>query len=259
MLGAGASASAGCPLMRGFIDRARDYRVQGVFSPVEEIDVRIALDLYNALRVSFSITEEDVENVENILSLADLSKLVGKPPIQNLAQPHLSDHLRRFIDAVITKSVNVPNPLSPAWQGREANGPLIYKQLIRALAYHGSRITVFTTNYDCLVEYACYCMGISFTYNRALADGVEILKLHGSSNWLQCSNVDCERHKEVRVSPIQHRPRGADLDSGYLETVDTNCEKCGSQLTPMVVPPTWAKDVDNHTLRETWSRAVEVL
>src|SRR5438309_1109512 len=82
LLGAGASVSAGCPLMKGFIDRARDYLTLGLFSGREEADVRISLDLYNALRAKFSVTEEDIENVENLLSLADLARLLHNPPIR---------------------------------------------------------------------------------------------------------------------------------------------------------------------------------
>src|SRR5262245_54121759 len=81
MLGGGASVCAGGPLMKDFIDRARDYRTQGLFKGQELDDVTSALRLYDQLRASFSITEEDIENVENILSLADLSRRISGPPI----------------------------------------------------------------------------------------------------------------------------------------------------------------------------------
>lgn len=258
LLGAGASVSSGCPVMKGFIDRARDYVELRRFSEAEEEDVRISLGLYNALRARFSITEEDVENVENLLSLADLSRLLGKPPIEELARKDLSDHVRRFINAIITKSVTVPGPRAAAWQGSDARGPLVYKGLVRALAYHSRRVTVLTMNHDCLVEYACYCMGLPFTYNRDLADGVEILKLHGSINWLRCPKSGCPSDSRVSVHPVRHVPHGGG-EMGYLDIEENRCDECGTLLTPVVVPPTWSKDVDNTVLRQTWSRAVEVL
>ena len=259
MLGAGASAGAGCPLMRGFIDRARDFLDQGLFSPSERGDVQITLDLYRDLRAQFSISEEDIENIEDLLSLVDLASLISRPPIDSLSRSGLADHVRRFIDAVVAKSARVPGPHSPAWCGSASAGPLVLKALTRALAYLGNNVTVLTTNYDCLVEYACYCMGLPFTYNRSLGEGVEVLKLHGSHNWVRCSHVGCPAHANPQVSPIEHHAHDAGSDVGYLGRVKTLCEACGSQLTPVIVPPTWAKHVDNEALRETWSRAVCVL
>ena len=103
--------------MRGFIDRARDYLQRGVFSGTEVDDVRMSLDLYNTLRTKFSITEEDIENVENVLSLADLGRLLDYHPIKKLSKRTLSDHVRRFIDAVITKSWRSRRWLSEAMYG----------------------------------------------------------------------------------------------------------------------------------------------
>ena len=50
MLGAGASAGAGVPVMRGFVDRARDYLAQGFFPTDDEKHVRRALNFYESLR-----------------------------------------------------------------------------------------------------------------------------------------------------------------------------------------------------------------
>jgi hypothetical protein len=241
--------------MKAFIDRARDYLTLGYFSDSEREDVGISLELYDALRAKFSITEEDVDNIENLLCLADLGRLVNKSPITKLSTPFLSDHVRRFIISVITKSVSVPGPNAAEWQGPDDRGPLAFKTLLRALAYHGRGATVLTLNYDCLVEYACYCMGLPFTYDVKHGQGVEILKLHGSANWLFCSNPGCASENRVKVYPIRHAVRRKGDRAGYLET-DPKCPECRERLTPLVVPPTWSKDVDKDVLRQTWSRAV---
>ncbi len=254
LLGAGASAPANCPLMRGFIDRARDQLKRHLFTESEAVAVETALELYGSLRISLSITEEDIENVENLLSLADLSRVIKNPPLEMLSDPHLSDRLRRFIDAVITKSVNIPKPTSPAWLG-PAN---VYAQLVRALAYLGNHVTVITVNYDCLLEYACSCMGLPYTYKRSYP-GTEILKLHGSINWLRCPNLSCKGHAELKISPIRHVPHATDPDIGYIERCEKTCSICEEELTPLLVPPTWTKSMEDPILSETWSRAVRAL
>jgi hypothetical protein len=245
--------------MRGFIDRARDLAKIGMFSTSEMEAVTAALNLYDSLRTDFSITEEDIENVENLLSLADLSRILRTSPVNALMPSGLSDHLRRFIDAVITKSISIPGPASPLWLEYGAERLTPYKQLTRSLAHYGERITVITLNYDCLIEYTCYCMGLPFTYNRALSPGAEILKLHGSTNWLRCPNQSCDRRGEPYVSEIKHVPGVTSSDTGHIERSDANCVECRQPLTPIIVPPSWTKDIDAPILRETWSRAANAL
>src|SRR5262245_42554650 len=74
LLGAGASADAGCPLMRDFIDRARDFRTTGKFSPSETESVDAALKLHSDIRTQFHLTELDSENIETLMSIADFKK-----------------------------------------------------------------------------------------------------------------------------------------------------------------------------------------
>ncbi len=257
LLGAGASASVGCPVMRDFIDLARDYLQTGVFSAEEAFDVEASLNLYYELRTAFSITEQEVDNVENLLSIADLSQLVEHPPLDKLRDESIPLRLRRFIDAVVSKSVRMPSPASAGWlEGDQALG---YRRLVEALAWHGQRVSVITTNYDCALEYACYCMGLPFTYSRSDDGALEILKLHGSLNWLRCSNRECPEHDELIVSPLRHQAREQDGDVGHVARVDDTCATCGERLTPMIVPPTWIKQFDNNVLRDAWSRALSVL
>jgi NAD-dependent SIR2 family protein deacetylase len=258
LLGAGASAAAGCPVMRGFIDRAIDFERLGRFAESEMPDIHAALGLYHAVRAHFQITEEDSENIENLLSLADLAnRLISNPPLEDLKNPELSDQLRRFIEAVITKSISISSPTSPDWpEGGGSANP--YGNFVRALAYLGRRVTVITLNYDCVLEYACYCLGLPFTYHRDAGDGLEILKLHGSSNWVRCRTEGCSNYGHLAISEIKHCPAEHDANDGFIERVRSVCEVCGNQLSPLIIAPTWAKSFDAE-LKKTWTRAVEAI
>ena len=84
LLGAGASAHVGGPLVRGFIDLAQDGIRHGEFFENEIEDIEKSLDFYNSLKNSFSLTEEDIDNVENLLAFADLSPIVLTNKIRKL-------------------------------------------------------------------------------------------------------------------------------------------------------------------------------
>ena len=260
LLGAGVSAPLGCPLMRGFIDLGRDYLSGGLFSAEEKDDVETVLNLYQTLRTQLSITEEDIENIENILSLVDLSKFIRSNPVKVLQDDLLPDRTRRFIDAVLTKSATVPRPESNVWCETVPNSAVSpYKTFIRALAHHGENITILTLNYDCIIEYICYCMGLPFTYRRDLGPGVEIIKLHGSNNWVQCSNEECPEKHKLSVTEIFFKASSDGADSGYIDRGErTTCVSCKTPLTPYIVPPTWTKDINNPVLRNNWTRAAKV-
>lgn len=259
LLGAGASAGAGCPIMRGFIDLATDFLADGKFTGSEIDDVKATLDLYNAIRRSFAITEEDVENIETILSLADLEAIVGKGPIPELSTPGISNSVRSFIERVITKAGRVASPDSARWLDTRTDGPMIYKKLVHALASQQGKVTVITLNYDCLFEYTCHCLGVPFTYNHLLGEGIEILKLHGSVNWLRCANEQCEKKSTVRISPLDYVETSSDLKEGYIDRKDKICDSCGENLIPVIIPPTWAKRIDEKFIQPFWSRSLELL
>ena len=159
-------------------------------------------------------------------------------------------------------SSRAASPTSPAWVGRGArdNSLVIYDALARAMAFYGDRLTVITLNYDCLLEYSCYCLGIPFTYHRGFDEGgVEILKLHGSINWVRCPDRRCAWRDHTWVPPLEHVPAGAETEAGHVQPKRLECPECGLDLVPVIVPPTWAKEIDDEFIRASWSRAIDVL
>jgi NAD-dependent SIR2 family protein deacetylase len=257
LLGAGASASVGAPLMRGFIDRARDFAKLNLFGPDTLNDVSATIDFYDSLRSYFRITEEDIENVENLLSLAELADLIPNLPFSDSLHPQLANSIRRFVEAVLVKAIRLPAPDSPQWLGLDF-GP-VHKRLVAALAHYGKKISVITLNYDCVLEYACYSMGVPFTYDRGRGEGVEILKLHGSINWLSCRQPSCLEHGKVHVAELRYESITHEPDTGTVEPLIPDCPSCSTQLRPHIVPPTWAKPLDDDTLRQAWARAFNQL
>lgn len=257
ILGAGASAPAGAPLIRGFIDQARDFEKLGLFSGDTTEDVRASIEFYDSLRSFFKFTEEDIENIENLLSLAELTTLIPSLPITASGSPFIEESTKRFVEAVLVKAIRVAAPSSDEWLGLE--GGLPHKYLVGALAHYKDEVSVIALNYDCLLEYVCFCMGVPFTYSRSHGEGIEILKLHGSTNWSICANATCPRNQEAVVSPLEYHPLDDGEPLGTIEAASGTCSTCTYPLQPLIVPPVAGKQLEHPALRHTWERAFSAL
>jgi NAD-dependent SIR2 family protein deacetylase len=76
---------------------------------------------------------------------------------------------------------------------------------------------------------------------------VELLKLHGSLNWLYCPTCTSIRitPKEKRISTIADKPLA--------------CDQCDTRIIPIIIPPTFLKVMGNHHLQRIWKIAEERL
>jgi len=111
------------------------------------------------------------------------------------------------------------------------------------------KYTIFTTNFDTLIESAATTLGIPFStivtesdYEDYLKDTTRhpnpVFKLHGSANWAKPSD------------PSDHKVRASIFDS-YRDF--------GESLVPLVVPPTWKKGDLAPMFAEIWRGARNAL
>ena len=86
------------------------------------------------------------------------------------------------------------------------------------------------------------------------------LKLHGSLNWLQCTNRICRMANTIVVEGSGEK----DIDLDALARVCTtpygrdwhNCRACHSAMTPLLIPPLLHKQImDNGVIRSVWGHA----
>ena len=154
--------------------------------------------------------------------------------------------MRNFVTTILKRNVQLPSIKSPDWVGLAD---------CHSLACSQGKVSIITLNYDCALEYASYCMGLPFTYNCNYSEGAEILKLHGSLNWFRCSNERCNK---TWISPLEFSPKGEE-QIGIISLSNVSCPTCKNNGVPIIVPPTWSKSLDFSVLRDTWSRAIQVL
>ena len=140
----------------------------------------------------------------------------------------------------------------------------LHRKLIVALRKANQlRNTVFvSTNYDILIDNALteeyvhqidLDYGVEFRNFRRPGDwsrprrenSISLFKPHGSLNWLYCPTC-----AELEITP-KEKSVFTRLISEYA---DKTCPECGSVYSPLIVPPTFYKDLNNVFLASIWNR-----
>jgi len=260
-LGAGASASDGAPLQGDLFKEyfsscqtEKDYRISSEMDQrlVEFFKMFFGIDIKSGdlNNISFPTFEEILGILELALnkeeSFKDYSSTPDKPYIQRIREDLI------FLIAII-----------------------LDKKLRRKVKYHRklvsrlerdqelSKTGFISLNYDILIDNALVDIyprhdldyGVEFTnfekrdnWKRPEAKkSVCLYKLHGSLNWLYCPTCISLTltPKEKRVAKLVFNPQ--------------NCESCGSEMVPTIIPPTFFKVTSNFYLQEVWHKAEKAL
>ena len=75
------------------------------------------------------------------------------------------------------------------------------------------------------------------------------LKLHGSLNWLKCTNSKCS---------VYGAPMAVDALGLQLRSRDSKCYQCGFELEPLLIPPAYRKRFDEASaIAKQWRIALD--
>ncbi len=126
-------------------------------------------------------------------------------------------------------------------------------------------LSFFTTNYDLLLDNSLiealggpgapgqidYAVDFSEpdSWTTVSASAVPLCKIHGSLNWMYCPVCN-----SLRYTPLE---KG--IVALYEDTYSITCSKCESVYQPLIVPPTFFKDMSNVFLSAIWRRTEEEL
>lgn len=80
-----------------------------------------------------------------------------------------------------------------------------------------------------------------------MAETICLLKLHGSLNWLYCPTCI-----SLEITPLEK-------SASRLVHESKRCERCNSNIAPIIVPPTFFKVMSNHFLEQIWHKTDLIL
>ena len=260
-LGAGASASEGAPLQGNlFMEYFRhsqtgiDYRISNEMDQrlVEFFKTFFGIDIKhrNLNSVPFPTFEEIIGMLEIALnreeSFKNYSLTPDNPQIQRIREDLI------FLIAIV---------LDKKLRGEFKH----HRNLVNRLKEEQklSKTGFVSLNYDILIDnalvdiYPNYDLdyGVEFTNFEKHDDwkrpetqkAVSLYKLHGSLNWLYCPTC-----VSLTLTPKEKR-------AATLVFEPQKCGICGSEMIPIIIPPTFFKVMSNFYLQEIWHKAENAL
>lgn len=258
-MGAGASASEGAPVQTNlFKDYFNLIRARNSYvTPEHERE----LATFFALMFDIDVDNGNLDNAlfptfEEALGVLDLANLKNES-FKDFSNINFASNsgrikfLRLYLVYLMADIID----------SRLRTSQNIHRKLVRKLKTNRDLAnTIFlTTNYDILCDNAILDLypnnkvdyGVDFvnfnegTLERPDLTSIKLFKLHGSLNWLHCSTCN-----NLKITPYE---KGV-----YKLMVDPSssyCQKCETVYSPIIVPPTFYKDLSNVFLSQVWNRA----
>jgi hypothetical protein len=264
-LGAGASKAEGAPLQGELFC---EYFSSNMYkTSIDQMDRELAT--FFLLMFGIDVDRSDVSNVdfptfEEVLGLTDLAILRKEAfrsfDIENRATN--SGRLRFIGQYLVFLLAKV---LDAKLQDRAD----IHRRLVQALknANMLKEVIFVSTNYDILIDNVLTELydenfdldyGIDFRnfekpddWKRPRRENrIALFKPHGSLNWLFCPACN-----ELEITPKEKGVVTRLISDFRLSA----CPECGSVYLPLIVPPTFYKDLNNVFLSSIWNRTDNAL
>lgn len=274
ILGAGASAKAGAPLLNDFLDVARRLERD----PSQQISdeqgraFRLVFEGIAELGTVYEKARLDSDNLEAVFAAFEMAKLfkrLGRLTPDQLQ--NLPDAMRTVIVETLERTVRFP--LVGSLESSTVSAPEPYEpfvNLFRRDTPHADRVAVITFNYDLAIDYALHRAGFHIDYGLQPLPHLNqfpLLKLHGSLNWLECEQCGVAAYRmdnyfrRYQFDPWRATQWFRFAMTGPLQN-DT-FEHCNGNLkdprVPMLVPPTWNKGEHHQRIASVWAHAARHL
>jgi hypothetical protein len=256
ILGAGASAEAGAPLMDKFLDEAekllRSGRAKAYAEQFELVFKGIA-----ALQAVFAKSLVDTRNLESVFSAFEIATLIGS--LHDLSADEVSKlvpAMRTVIFHTLEQTVRYPI------QGAKVVAPEPYVSFVEDVHKRGvKRTCIVTFNYDLAIDFAFrkYSLHYGLDGRPKPSDALEILKLHGSLNWTRCTKC-----REVFAWPLSELGSLFPMADQLYTTISVvehlpavSHPGCGGhgEKEPIIIAPALSKGDAQSGIGRVWQRA----
>jgi NAD-dependent SIR2 family protein deacetylase len=259
-LGAGASAAEGAPLQSDLFLKYFQLVQSRPDKPAHAKELQLLFKEIFGINVTKknleSITFPTFEEVLGIVDLADIKKESFKN-FPNLTPTADGSRIRAIRFYLLFLLADIIHSLR--------SKAILHRQLVNNLNRTDTikNVTFLTTNYDILCDNALLDLwpdklveyGVDFvdyregSFKRPGKSGIPFFKLHGSLNWFHCPT--CNNLRLTRQGKAAY-----DL---IFNPLNAKCKRCKTIFSPVIVPPTFYKDLSKVFLSDVWYRAETAL
>lgn len=250
LVGAGFSCPFGYPVMRSFFDEANRRK------ELADQDRTFLRELRKRANEKEGMYTGDRADLEHVLSFATMDFAGVKAATNGVTE---AARLRTILAKVF----------GPSGDGQSLFGiaGALRNFLGQFLPLPGERLVFITTNYDCLLEYGLWQVGtpayLPFDYEHIEQRGglydqnnqkVVLCKLHGSVNWFRDSQGSMVVDSQIRncvFIDAAHKPHDMPLPAAMMNNPLVQ--------DPLIVPPTYFKQVVHPAIENCWSTASTAL
>lgn len=265
VLGAGASAEAGCPVMKNFLDRSRELALLGGFDQFED-DYRRVNRFQTVLQRAHAKSTIDIENIESVFTAVEMGIAVGGLP--DLPEKDLlatRRSLLRLIVGTLQSTQLISIQRHPESRGAFHCGPNGYKQFANLVndikrSKVGHSVGIITFNYDVGLEIALGSNRIPIAYSLTeppASDAVPVCKLHGSVNWYRSQDSEARVSTWSAIEAFDAQLGREDVSTPTHFDVQRVLDAKG--VEPLIVPPSESKAEGRSVLKCVWTQAFKML
>lgn len=258
ILGAGASVSAGAPVMRDFLDCARALLGSGASGESKQA-FETVFRYIDYLQRAHSKVAFSLYNLESVFGAFEMLELLG---LDKLADIKPVEAMRELICKTLEQTISCPRT-NEAPYFRPPKG---YAQFVRGLSEYqekwGQSTSLITFNYDIALEIALVAQGRGIDYGldaHVHQNRIKVLKLHGSINWYGSKDSELE---VLEVKNLLNRERmrsfanhGKDIPLTVLGHRPTHQPDGSVNRVPLIVPPSLSKGAEQAVLQRVWTAA----
>lgn len=265
IMGAGASADCGAPLMRQFFDKAAELHRQGVLGGIAA-DYDLVMRAMTELQRVNAKTALDLYNLESVWGAFEMAGITGRlGPLRGTEVEEAIPALKRLIVATVEGSTRFP--VNQANSGQWGWGWLSgYDPMARALARAmrektARRTSVLTFNYDIALEMSFLRAGVPFDYclHPEIPPGhMPLCKLHGSIGWTQLQDGLIVPATLPKECPQDCALGQTTVHIHLGERLRQQAAGKGDGVA-MIVPPTDSKLGHRRALAQVWRHAADQL
>ncbi len=272
ILGAGASVPYGAPVMKNFLDQARELYASGTLSDRDTDSFGNVFSAISNLQAIHSKSEFDLINLESIFTTFELSKTIRKLPGRSHSEiEKLINDLKRLIVVTLEEKITYKQSNSGVVPLSESIFEFLKSVKEKIIESKASPFAILTFNYDVSMDLALDAASLSPDYGLPTKEINKyplfpLLKLHGSLNW--ASETESKKITPWTIGSYKRqKPPQAGRKGDIQFKIGSNIHELqfhsGSDkqldVIPFIVPPSWNKADSHNQIAEVWSRAAEEL